>query len=77
MQYTSILVKLAAAAVMVASVSADCSPTHPLGDDCPSTSEGAYFCTPDCTDIVSLIQNAITYTSTWLGREPTREIHQN
>ncbi|UNI16535.1 hypothetical protein JDV02_002962 [Purpureocillium takamizusanense] len=42
----------AVAALLAAGVAADCSPTHPIGDKCPSTSEGAYFCDPSCSNVI-------------------------
>lgn len=52
MQFNTLL---SAMAVMVAAtgVAADCSPSHPIGDKCPSTSEGALFCDNSCSNIVS------------------------
>ncbi|GJN68017.1 hypothetical protein VFPFJ_04607 [Purpureocillium lilacinum] len=42
----------AVAALLATGVAADCSPTHPIGDKCPSTSEGARFCDPSCSSII-------------------------
>lgn len=50
----------AVAALLATGVAADCSPTHPIGDKCPSTSEGARFCDPSCSSIVSKRWRSVT-----------------